>query len=206
MPDFERELFASIELSPIASVITDAQQPDNPIVAANAAFTALTGYAKAEVLGRNCRFLSAAEPASAERSRLRHAVREKRAVLVHLLNRRKDGTVFQNAVMIAPVRADGGRVRYFIGTQMEVPMATATEATQAAARRLAALSPRQQQVLARIIDGRRNKQIASDLGIEERTVKMHRAALFKRLGAASTADAIRIGLAGKPAIRDGRPA
>ena len=206
MPDFERELFASIELSPIASVITDAHQPDNPIVAANAAFTALTGYAKAEVLGRNCRFLSAAEPASAERSRLRDAVREKRAVLVHLVNRRKDGTVFQNAVMIAPVRADGGRVRYFIGTQMEVPMAAATLATQAAARRLAALSPRQQQVLAGIIDGRRNKQIASDLGIEERTVKMHRAALFKRLGAASTADAIRIGLAGKPAIRDGRPA
>jgi FixJ family two-component response regulator len=115
-------------------------------------------------------------------------------VLAHVVNRRKDGTLFENAVMVAPVRADGGEVRYFIGTQMEVPMAAVASAGQAAARRMGALSPRQRQVLAGIIDGRRNKQMAADLGIEERTVKMHRAALLKRLGAASTADAIRIGL------------
>ncbi len=202
MRDFDQELFASIELSPIASVITDALQPDNPIVAVNAAFTALTGYDKSAVLGRNCRFLSAAGPDSAERTRLREAVRERQAVLVHLVNRRKDGTLFQNAVMVAPVRAEGGRVRYFIGTQMEVPMAAAAPAAQAAARRVAKLSPRQRQVLAGIIDGRRNKQIAAELGIEERTVKMHRAVLLKKLGAASTADAIRIGLAGRPALTD----
>jgi len=206
MRDFDQELFASIELSPIASVITDALQPDNPIVAVNAAFSALTGYERTEVLGRNCRFLSAAGQDSEERARLREAVRERQAVLVHLVNRRKDGTLFLNAVMVAPVRGDGGRVRYFIGTQMEAPMAEAAPAAQAAARRVAALSPRQRQVLAGIIDGRRNKQIAAALGIEERTVKMHRAALLKRLGAASTADAIRIGLAGKPGLRDGHPA
>jgi FixJ family two-component response regulator len=96
--------------------------------------------------------------------------------------------------MIAPVRAEGGKVRYFIGTQMEVPMAAADAARQAAARLVASLSPRQLQVLAGMIDGRRNKQIAAKLGIEERTVKMHRSALLKRLRAASTADAIRIGL------------
>ena len=197
MGDFERELFGSIELSPIASVITDARLPDNPIVAANAAFSALTGYAKAEVLGRNCRFLSAAGPASPERLRLREAVRHRQAVLVHLVNRRKDGTLFQNAVMVAPVRGDGGAVRYFIGTQMEVPMSAAAVAQQAAERLAGRLSPRQREVLAGMIDGRRNKQIAAALGIEERTVKMHRAALLAKLGASSTADAIRIGLSAR---------
>ena len=200
MSDFERELFASIELSPIATVVTDALRPDNPIVAANAAFTALTGYLAQEIVGRNCRFLSAAAPDSPGRVSLRQAVLDQRAVLAHVVNRRKDGTLFENAVMIAPVRADGGAVRYFIGTQMEVPMAAAAAGQAAAERNVAALSPRQRQVLAGLIDGRRNKQIAADLGIEERTVKMHRAALLKRLGAASTADAIRIGLrAGHPA-------
>jgi PAS domain S-box-containing protein len=206
MRDFEKELFASIELSPIATVVTDALRPDNPIVAVNAAFTAMTGYGADEIVGRNCRFLSAAEPDSPGRVALRQAVRDKRAVLAHVVNRRKDGTLFENAVMIAPVRGEGGEVRYFIGTQMEVPMAAVAPAAQSAARQVAALTPRQRQVLAGIIDGRRNKQIAADLGIEERTVKMHRAALLKRLGAGSTADAIRIGLAGKPALRDGHPA
>ena len=206
MSDFERELFASIELSPIATVVTDALRPDNPIVAANAAFTALTGYLAQEIVGRNCRFLSAAAADSPGRVSLRQAVLDKRAVLAHVVNRRKDGTLFENAVMIAPVRADGGAVRYFIGTQMEVPMAAAAAGLAAAARNVASLSRRQRQVLAGLIDGRRNKQIAADLGIEERTVKMHRAALLKRLGAASTADAIRIGLAGIPAPRDGHQA
>jgi PAS domain S-box-containing protein len=206
MRDFEQELFASIELSPIATVVTDARRPDNPIVAVNAAFTNMTGYRADEVIGRNCRFLTAAEPDSPGRVALRQAVRDKRAVLAHVVNRKNDGSLFENAVMIAPVRSDGGEVRYFIGTQMEVPMAAVAPVAQAAARRVAALSPRQRQVLAGILDGRRNKQIAADLGIEERTVKMHRAALMKRLGAASTADAIRIGLAGKPALRDGHPA
>src|SRR3954470_3411726 len=206
MSDFERELFASIELSPIATVVTDALRPDNPIVAVNAAFTAMTGYGAQEIVGRNCRFLSAAAPDSPGRVALRQAILEQRAVLAHVVNRRKDGTLFENAVMIAPVRGDGGQVRYFIGTQMEVPMAAVASVGQAAAQRVAALSPRQRQVLAGVIDGRRNKQMAADLGIEERTVKMHRAALLKRLGAASTADAIRIGLAGKPALKDEHPA
>ena len=50
--------------------------------------------------------------------------------------------------------------------------------------------------------GKLNKQIAYDLGLSEQTVKMHRAALLERLGAATTADAIRIAvqadLAGPP--------
>lgn len=48
---------AAFERTRMPIVITDARQPDNPIVLANKAFLDLTGYTSDEVLGRNCRFL-----------------------------------------------------------------------------------------------------------------------------------------------------
>lgn len=48
--------------------------------------------------------------------------------------------------------------------------------------RLATLTPQQFKVLTRIAEGRLNKQIADDLGIQERTVKAHVSAIFEKLG------------------------
>ena len=42
--------------------------------------------------------------------------------------------------------------------------------------------------------GKLNKQIAYDLGLSERTVKMHRAAMLRSLELRSTAEAIRIAI------------
>ena len=50
------------------------------------------------------------------------------------------------------------------------------------AARLASLSPQQFKVLTRVADGRLNKQIADELGIQERTVKAHMSAIFEKLG------------------------
>ena len=50
-----------VEGSPLAAVVTDPRQPDNPIVAVNDAFCALTGYPRDEIIGRNCRFLAGEE-------------------------------------------------------------------------------------------------------------------------------------------------
>ncbi|KFN44714.1 response regulator transcription factor [Arenimonas oryziterrae] len=49
------------------------------------------------------------------------------------------------------------------------------------AARLASLSPQQFKVLARVAEGRLNKQIADELGIQERTVKAHMSAIFEKL-------------------------
>ena len=46
-----------IAASPIAALICDPLEPDTPIIECNAAFVALTGYSREEVLGRNCRFM-----------------------------------------------------------------------------------------------------------------------------------------------------
>jgi FixJ family two-component response regulator len=59
-------------------------------------------------------------------------------------------------------------------------------------RRVEALTERERDVWLRVVGGALNKQIAYDLGIVERTVKLHRAAAMEKLGATSLADLIRI--------------
>ena len=58
-------------------------------------------------------------------------------------------------------------------------------------RRLASLTPREREVFEHVVRGQLNKQIASDLGTVERTVKFHRAALMAKLGVESVADLVR---------------
>lgn len=50
------------------------------------------------------------------------------------------------------------------------------------------LSEREREVLAHVVQGRLNKQIAADLGIHERTVKLHRTAITTKLRVYSTAE------------------
>ncbi len=194
---FETALFASIEHSPIATVVTDLNLPDNPIVAVNRAFCELTGYAPEEVVGRNCRFLAGPSTDRAAQAALRRAIDQHGPLLTELTNYKKDGTAFRNAVMIAPVHGPDGAPTYYLGSQMDV---TDEESLprglrqQRAAERIRTLTPRQRQVLEQMIQGFRNKQIAAKLGIDEKTVKMHRAGLLTKLGAATSADAIRLGV------------
>jgi two-component system, LuxR family, response regulator FixJ len=61
-----------------------------------------------------------------------------------------------------------------------------------ARRRVAALSPREHEVLDALVAGKSNKVIAYDLGISVRTVEVHRARMMERLGVRQLAEAIRI--------------
>jgi two-component system, LuxR family, response regulator FixJ len=58
--------------------------------------------------------------------------------------------------------------------------------------RFASLSPRESEVLQHVLQGRLNKQIAADLGIHERTVKLHRTHLTTKLGVRSVAELARL--------------
>ncbi len=181
--------------SPIASVLSNPRLPDNPIIACNEAFMTLTGYAEPEIVGRNCRFLSgtATEPWLSDK--IREGVRDHKPVLVEILNYKKDGTPFRNAVLVAPIFDDDGVLEYFLGSQVELDE---VEAGPNSSRRMASteqvkgISPRQLDVLTLMAKGLLNKQIAHQLNLSEKTVKMHRALLLERLGVATTADAIRI--------------
>ena len=99
--------------------ITDPNQPDNPIVYVNEGFTRLTGYERDEVLGKNCRFLQGKDTDPAIRATLRQAVREARPCFVEVLNYRKDGSAFWNALSLAPIFEDG-KLTHFVGVQTDV--------------------------------------------------------------------------------------
>jgi PAS domain S-box-containing protein len=191
----EEALADSIRLSPIATVISNPRLRDNPIVAANAAFCALTGYEEAEIVGRNCRFLAGPRTEPWLTERIREALRSLRPSITELLNYKKDGTPFRNAVLIAPLFGADGEVAWFLGSQVEAdpgPGAPLALRQQRAAGLAATLSPRQREVLKEMAAGQRNKQIAWHLGLSEKTVKMHRALLLEKLEVKTTADAIRL--------------
>ena len=186
-----------LDKSAIAAVLSDPRLPDNPIVECNHAFEALTGYSREEIVGRNCRFLSGplTEPWLTET--LRSGVRRRHPVMVQITNYRKDGTPFRNAVMIASIFDDDGQLKYFLGSQVEVPdeqVSVLDLRRSAAYEKVQALSARQRAVLVQMAAGKLNKQIAWELGLSERTVKMHRGAVLKALGVRTTAEALRIAI------------
>lgn len=57
--------------------------------------------------------------------------------------------------------------------------------------RLASLTPREHEVLEHVVIGRLNKQIAADLGITEKTIKVHRARAMEKMGVSTLADLVR---------------
>jgi len=68
-----------------------------------------------------------------------------------------------------------------------------TEAHAAEAQaRVRMLTPRERQVFALVVTGMLNKQIASDLGIGEGTVKVHRARVMEKMRAGSVAELVRL--------------
>lgn len=187
-------LLESIRLSPIASIVTDPHRIDNPIIAANPAFAYLTGYGEAELLGCNCRILAGPGTEPVQSKALGDAIASATPQVVELTNYRKDGSSFRNAVMVAPVLGEDGDVLFFLGTQMEVG-ARGTGLIQAhAARRIACLTQQQRAVLRLMAHGLRNRQIGAELGLAEKTVKMHRSALVRRLGVSTAAEAMRLAI------------
>ena len=190
-----RKLIDAVGVSPIAMVVSNPRLPDNPLEVVNSAFCDLTGYAESDVVGRNCRFLAGESTEPWVTSQIRDAIRDRRPILADILNYRRDGTAFRNGVMITPLFDPEGGLAWFLGSQVDLgaPSEDRLSGRQARAAGLVTdLPPRQHQVLELMARGLLNKQIAWELKISEKTVKMHRALLLERLGVSTTAEAIRI--------------
>lgn len=117
------------------SVITDKAQN---IVYANAAFTAVTGYSEHEVLGRNCRFLQGPGSNPQTVQALRLSLSRGKSFRGELLNYRKDGTPFWNALTVSPIKDATGALSHFVSVQRDI---TAQKAQQARLRFLAMHDP-----------------------------------------------------------------
>ncbi|GJD47404.1 Blue-light-activated protein [Methylobacterium crusticola] len=112
--------FAAVEMTRMPMIVTDPRQPDNPIIFANQAFRGMTGYEPHELIGRNCRFLQGPETDPGTVDEIRRAVLERKELATEILNYRKNGSTFWNALFISPVYDRAGALVYYFGSQLDV--------------------------------------------------------------------------------------
>lgn len=100
-------------------IITDCNQPDDPIIYTNQAFLDLTGYTREEVIGHNCRFLQGPKTDKKTITKLRDAVKTHKDIRVQIYNYKKNGEPFWNDLIMSPVLDDTGKATHFIGLQLD---------------------------------------------------------------------------------------
>lgn len=111
---------AAMESTSCGISISDARQPDRPLIYVNQAFCEMSGYAAEEVIGRNCRFLQGDNRDQDARFIIRDAVTTGKNCQVLLKNYRKDGTLFWNELIISPIYDKEGELTHFVGVQNDV--------------------------------------------------------------------------------------
>jgi PAS domain S-box-containing protein len=119
--------------------IADATLPEHPLTHVNQGFTQITGYAAEEAIGRNARFLQGPKTDPATVAEVREAIRNGRPCAVELLNYRKDGTTFWNALSLSPVHDDAGRLTHYVGVQTDVTRSRKIEEQLRQAQKMEAL-------------------------------------------------------------------
>jgi PAS domain S-box-containing protein len=118
---------AAVEMSLVPIVLSDPHQVDCPIVFANGAFCELTGYDMSEVIGRNCRFLQGPTTDRKAIARIAAAIETRWNIREEIINFKKDGTPFWNALFVNPVFNQAGKLVYLFGTQFDVTRRRALE-------------------------------------------------------------------------------
>jgi PAS domain S-box-containing protein len=133
----QRDLgMVAMERTRTPMVVTDPRLPDNPIVLANNAFLLLTGYAAEDVIGRNCRFLQGRDTDPASVEEIRRAIADEREMTIEILNYHRDGRPFWNQLMLSPVLAEDGVLRFFFASQIDVTRRRAAQDMEATEHRL----------------------------------------------------------------------
>ena len=110
--------------------LTDPNLPDNPIVAMNPAFEAMTGYGPDQVLGRNCRFLQGRHTDRETAQRIGQTVREGHGCIEWIVNHKPaapgrepgSGRAYWNLLFISPIRNADGGILYFLGNQLDITL------------------------------------------------------------------------------------
>lgn len=115
-----RAMAAAIMHSSEPMVLSDACQPDYPMVVVNEAFEALTGYARGEIVGRNCRFLQGAGSDAETARRIGRSIAAGHGCIEWIVNYRKNGEAFWNLLFLSPVRNRQGSVLYYFGNQLDI--------------------------------------------------------------------------------------
>ncbi|TKA61050.1 hypothetical protein B0A49_10953 [Cryomyces minteri] len=98
--------------------LTNPAMADNPILFASDGFVKVTGYSRADIIPRNCRFLQGEYTDRAAVQRLKTSIGANRESIELLLNYRKTGEPFWNLLYVAPLLNASGEVVFFLGGQI----------------------------------------------------------------------------------------
>jgi PAS domain S-box-containing protein len=108
-----------LDLAPVGILAAELRE-GQPLVYVNKAFEAITGYAAADALGRNCRYLQGSDRLQPEILQLREAIGRGAAASVMLRNYRRDGRLFWNELQLVPVAASGAQPTHYVGLMQDV--------------------------------------------------------------------------------------
>jgi PAS domain S-box-containing protein len=100
--------------------ISSMSEEDQPLIYVNKGFEQLTGYAIADILGKNCRFLQGKDTEEEPVEELRRAIRNGDETTVELLNYTKNGKPFWNRLSITPLKNKEGKVTHYVGIQSDI--------------------------------------------------------------------------------------
>lgn len=112
-----RKLFRAVEQSPVSVLISDAQ---GLIEYINPAFTAMTGYHRDEVLGHSPRMLRSDQTPPEVFADLWASISAGHKWRGEIVNQKKDGSVYWEAMTVAPVKDGDGKVDSFIAFKEDV--------------------------------------------------------------------------------------
>jgi PAS domain S-box-containing protein len=127
-----RLLEAAVQQATDAIVITTGQLDlSGPhIVYVNGAFTTLTGYTAAEIIGKTLRILHGPHTEQGELDRMRRALQAGQSFLGEVLTYRKDGTTYVSEWQLTPIRAADGEITHWIARQGDVSECKQAEAVR----------------------------------------------------------------------------
>lgn len=112
-----RVFVEAVEQSPVAISITD---PNARILYVNSLFELLTGYKKADVIGKNESVLSSRSTPVTVYQDLWRAIQDKRTWFGNLVNHRRNGQEYLAELMIAPVLGADQQIQYYLGMHRDV--------------------------------------------------------------------------------------
>lgn len=116
------------ETTRMAMVFTDATEPDNPIIFANDAFLALTGYERGEVLGKSFNFLLAHAADAEGQAVIDAEFSGKQDRGCEVKYRRKSGDTFWVGLFVSPVRDEQGKIVQYFASFVDLSVLKAQQA------------------------------------------------------------------------------
>jgi two-component system sensor histidine kinase/response regulator len=120
-----RKLSLAIEQSPHSIVITNTF---GEIEYVNHTFVKNTGYSRDEAIGGNPKLLQSGLTPNATYLKLWHALEHGEVWRGEFLNRRKDGSVFEEFAIVSPVRQPDGRVTHYLAIKEDITEKKRTQA------------------------------------------------------------------------------